>query len=102
QLEHEAAWCSTFSCLKTSQTGDSAGFQLPNSDKHTHLQINLAITGDSSSRLVYSVLQLNVLHTGCLIFQLATYSRYRSIFLYSKLLRRDSSNRMCSLLYESC
>ncbi|KAG5454841.1 hypothetical protein CSKR_203720, partial [Clonorchis sinensis] len=29
QLEHEAAWCSTFSCLKTSQTGDSAGFQLP-------------------------------------------------------------------------
>ncbi|KAG5441660.1 hypothetical protein CSKR_103201 [Clonorchis sinensis] len=28
QLEHEAAWCSTFSCLKTSQTGDSAGFQL--------------------------------------------------------------------------
>ncbi|KAG5454383.1 hypothetical protein CSKR_107236 [Clonorchis sinensis] len=27
QLEHEAAWCSTFSCLKTSQTGDSAGFQ---------------------------------------------------------------------------
>ncbi|KAG5441581.1 hypothetical protein CSKR_113167, partial [Clonorchis sinensis] len=33
QLEHEAAWCSTFSCLKTSQTGDSqtgdsAGFQI--------------------------------------------------------------------------
>ncbi|KAG5443162.1 hypothetical protein CSKR_108506, partial [Clonorchis sinensis] len=27
QLEHEAAWCSTFTCLKTSQTGDSAGFQ---------------------------------------------------------------------------
>ncbi|KAG5450846.1 hypothetical protein CSKR_110125 [Clonorchis sinensis] len=27
QLEHEAAWCSTFSCLKTSQTGDSAWFQ---------------------------------------------------------------------------
>ncbi|KAG5450060.1 hypothetical protein CSKR_113375, partial [Clonorchis sinensis] len=27
QLEHEAAWCSTFSCLETSKTGDSAGFQ---------------------------------------------------------------------------
>ncbi|KAG5444625.1 hypothetical protein CSKR_100729 [Clonorchis sinensis] len=27
QLEHEAAWCSTFSCLKSSQTRDSAGFQ---------------------------------------------------------------------------
>ncbi|KAG5453327.1 hypothetical protein CSKR_104398 [Clonorchis sinensis] len=28
QLEHEAAWFSTFSCLETSQTGDSAGFQV--------------------------------------------------------------------------
>ncbi|KER27715.1 hypothetical protein T265_05274 [Opisthorchis viverrini] len=27
RLEHEAAWCSRFSCLKTSQTRDSAGFQ---------------------------------------------------------------------------
>ncbi|KAG5453340.1 hypothetical protein CSKR_109354 [Clonorchis sinensis] len=27
QLEHEAAWCSTFSCLERSQTGDSAVFQ---------------------------------------------------------------------------
>ncbi|KAG5453509.1 hypothetical protein CSKR_112253 [Clonorchis sinensis] len=26
-LKHEAAWCSTFSCLETSQTRDSAGFQ---------------------------------------------------------------------------
>ncbi|KAG5454764.1 hypothetical protein CSKR_203704 [Clonorchis sinensis] len=26
QLKHEATWCSTFSCLKTSQTRDSAGF----------------------------------------------------------------------------
>ncbi|KAG5447218.1 hypothetical protein CSKR_113521 [Clonorchis sinensis] len=33
QLEHEAAWCSTFSCLKTSQTGDSAGFQVSLSQK---------------------------------------------------------------------
>ncbi|KER28307.1 hypothetical protein T265_13615, partial [Opisthorchis viverrini] len=27
RLKHEAAWCSTFSCLRTSQTRDSAGFQ---------------------------------------------------------------------------
>ncbi|KER33387.1 hypothetical protein T265_12612, partial [Opisthorchis viverrini] len=27
RLKHEAAWCSTFSCLETSQTRDSAGFQ---------------------------------------------------------------------------
>ncbi|KAG5447025.1 hypothetical protein CSKR_108875 [Clonorchis sinensis] len=33
QLEHEAAWCSTFSCLKTSQTEDSAGFQVSISQK---------------------------------------------------------------------
>ncbi|KAG5450054.1 hypothetical protein CSKR_103288 [Clonorchis sinensis] len=30
QLKHEAAWCSTFSCLKTSQKGDSAGIQSAN------------------------------------------------------------------------
>ncbi|KER33249.1 LOW QUALITY PROTEIN: hypothetical protein T265_12670 [Opisthorchis viverrini] len=28
RLRHEAAWCGTFSCLRTSQTRDSAGFQL--------------------------------------------------------------------------
>ncbi|GAA50945.1 hypothetical protein CLF_105293 [Clonorchis sinensis] len=28
-LRHEVAWCSTFSCLETSKTGDSAGFQHP-------------------------------------------------------------------------
>ncbi|KAG5449571.1 hypothetical protein CSKR_101562 [Clonorchis sinensis] len=33
QLEHEAAWCSTFSCLKSSQTRDSAGFQVSLSQK---------------------------------------------------------------------
>ncbi|KER29084.1 hypothetical protein T265_04179 [Opisthorchis viverrini] len=27
RLKHEAAWCSTFSCLETLQTRDSAGFQ---------------------------------------------------------------------------
>ncbi|KAG5447651.1 hypothetical protein CSKR_107817 [Clonorchis sinensis] len=27
QLKYEAAWCNTFSCLETSQTRDSAGFQ---------------------------------------------------------------------------
>ncbi|KAG5448286.1 hypothetical protein CSKR_110463, partial [Clonorchis sinensis] len=27
QLKHEAAWCSTFNCLETSNTGDSAGSQ---------------------------------------------------------------------------
>ncbi|KAG5445585.1 hypothetical protein CSKR_106904, partial [Clonorchis sinensis] len=33
QLEHEAAWCSTFSCLRTSKTGDPAGFQVSLSQK---------------------------------------------------------------------
>ncbi|KAG5445994.1 hypothetical protein CSKR_108121 [Clonorchis sinensis] len=28
QVKHEAAWCSTFSCPETSQTRDSAGFQV--------------------------------------------------------------------------
>ncbi|KAG5450406.1 hypothetical protein CSKR_107948 [Clonorchis sinensis] len=32
-MEHETAWCSIFSCLDTSQTRDSAGFQ------RTHLDI---------------------------------------------------------------
>ncbi|KER25215.1 hypothetical protein T265_14258, partial [Opisthorchis viverrini] len=27
RLKHEAAWCSTFSCLRTPQAKDSAGFQ---------------------------------------------------------------------------
>ncbi|KER27557.1 hypothetical protein T265_05444 [Opisthorchis viverrini] len=27
RLKHKATWCSTFSCLETSQTRDSAGFQ---------------------------------------------------------------------------
>ncbi|KER30634.1 hypothetical protein T265_02984 [Opisthorchis viverrini] len=32
RLQHEAAWCSTFSYLETSQTRDSAGFQVFRSD----------------------------------------------------------------------
>ncbi|KER26817.1 hypothetical protein T265_13932, partial [Opisthorchis viverrini] len=43
----------------------------------THLQINLVSTSDSTEPLVYDTPQLNVLHTGCLMFQLARYSRYR-------------------------
>ncbi|KER31599.1 hypothetical protein T265_02235 [Opisthorchis viverrini] len=31
RLKHEAAWCSTFRCLRASQTRDSAGFQLGDS-----------------------------------------------------------------------
>ncbi|KAG5452878.1 hypothetical protein CSKR_107423 [Clonorchis sinensis] len=39
QLEHEAALCSTFSCLKTPQTGDSAGLQLSLSQNQIYLQM---------------------------------------------------------------
>ncbi|KAG5450474.1 hypothetical protein CSKR_103768 [Clonorchis sinensis] len=49
-------------------------------DKYTHLQINLVFTEDSAESLVYDILQLNVLHKGCVVFQLVRYSRYRSIF----------------------
>ncbi|KAG5449329.1 hypothetical protein CSKR_100589 [Clonorchis sinensis] len=48
-------------------------------NKFTHLQIRLVFTGDSSESLVYGVFQMNVLHTGRLMFQLVRYSRYRSI-----------------------
>ncbi|KAG5450957.1 hypothetical protein CSKR_105287 [Clonorchis sinensis] len=41
QLDHEAAWCSTFSCLKTSQTGDSAGFQGVSSKNQIDLQMSV-------------------------------------------------------------
>ncbi|KAG5446469.1 hypothetical protein CSKR_105818 [Clonorchis sinensis] len=43
QLEHEAAWCSTFSCLETSQTGDSSGFQLSLSQNQIDLQMSVFI-----------------------------------------------------------
>ncbi|KER26380.1 hypothetical protein T265_06363 [Opisthorchis viverrini] len=39
-------------------------------EKYTHLQINLVSTGDSTESPVYDVLQLNLLHTGRLMFQL--------------------------------
>ncbi|KER34037.1 hypothetical protein T265_00222 [Opisthorchis viverrini] len=67
-----------FHCLEISQTRDSAGFQVL--EKYTNLQINLLFTRDSTESLVYDILQMNVLHTGRLMFQLARYSRYRSIF----------------------
>ncbi|KER33661.1 hypothetical protein T265_00547 [Opisthorchis viverrini] len=50
-------------------------------EKYTHLQINLVLTGDSIESLVYDVLQLNVLHTGYLMFQLAQYSGYRVVII---------------------
>ncbi|KER28095.1 hypothetical protein T265_05006 [Opisthorchis viverrini] len=51
-----------------------------NCHKYTHLQINLVFTRDPTESLVYDILQLKVLHTGRLMFQLARYLRYRSIF----------------------
>ncbi|KER24216.1 hypothetical protein T265_08062 [Opisthorchis viverrini] len=36
----------------------------------THLQIHLVFTRDSTESLVYDILQLNVLHTSRLMFQL--------------------------------
>ncbi|KAG5442301.1 hypothetical protein CSKR_109882 [Clonorchis sinensis] len=41
QLEHEAAWCSTFNGLKTSQTRDSAGFQVSLSQNQICLQVSV-------------------------------------------------------------
>ncbi|KAG5452382.1 hypothetical protein CSKR_100807 [Clonorchis sinensis] len=55
-------------------------------EKYTHLQINLVFTGDSRESLVYDVLQLNVLHTGHLMFQLIRYSKYRE---YQKFTQAD-------------
>ncbi|KER26068.1 hypothetical protein T265_14073, partial [Opisthorchis viverrini] len=48
-------------------------------EKYTHLQINLVFTRDSAESLVYDILQLNVLHTGRLMFQLSRHSRYRKV-----------------------
>ncbi|KER33097.1 hypothetical protein T265_12687, partial [Opisthorchis viverrini] len=39
-------------------------------DKYSHLQINPVFMGDTSESIVYDVLQLNVLHTVHLMFQL--------------------------------
>ncbi|KER29035.1 hypothetical protein T265_04224 [Opisthorchis viverrini] len=41
RLKHEAAWCSTFSCLRTSQTRDSAGFQVSLSKNQITLQMSV-------------------------------------------------------------
>ncbi|KAG5454734.1 hypothetical protein CSKR_113146 [Clonorchis sinensis] len=41
QLEHEAVRCSTFSCLETSQTGDSPGFQLSLSQSQIDLKMSV-------------------------------------------------------------
>ncbi|KAG5451720.1 hypothetical protein CSKR_102894 [Clonorchis sinensis] len=41
QLKHEAAWCSTFSCLETSQTRDSAEFQVSLSQNQICLQMSV-------------------------------------------------------------
>ncbi|KAG5452604.1 hypothetical protein CSKR_100455 [Clonorchis sinensis] len=48
QLEHEAAWCSTFSCLETSQTRDSAGFQVSLSQNQICLQMCVFIDHKTS------------------------------------------------------
>ncbi|KER27411.1 hypothetical protein T265_05518 [Opisthorchis viverrini] len=41
RLKHEAVWCSTFSCLRTSQTRDSAGFQVILSQNQISLQMSV-------------------------------------------------------------
>ncbi|KER24693.1 LOW QUALITY PROTEIN: hypothetical protein T265_14357, partial [Opisthorchis viverrini] len=38
RLKHEAAWCTTFSCLETSQTSDSVGLQVSLSQNQIRLQ----------------------------------------------------------------
>ncbi|KER29262.1 hypothetical protein T265_04105 [Opisthorchis viverrini] len=80
-MKHEAAWCSTFSGQKTSQTRELAGFELSlakkqicsptflpakqlDSNKYTRVHINLVFTGDSAESLVYGILQLDVLNKG--------------------------------------
>ncbi|KER22966.1 LOW QUALITY PROTEIN: hypothetical protein T265_14741 [Opisthorchis viverrini] len=59
-------------------TGLQKPFQL--FEKYTHMQINSAFARDSTKSLVYDILQLNAMHTGRLMIQLARYSRYRSTF----------------------
>ncbi|KER28511.1 hypothetical protein T265_13559, partial [Opisthorchis viverrini] len=60
-------------------------------DKHTNLQINLVFTRDSTESLVCDILQLNMLHTGRLMFQLARYSRYRNFARVENVTRSDLS-----------
>ncbi|KER26747.1 hypothetical protein T265_13934, partial [Opisthorchis viverrini] len=75
---------SILGALSRPQSTQSKAFQYL--DKHTHLQINFVFTTDSTESLIYDILQLNVLHTGRLVFQLERYLRYRSIFSLRKLL----------------
>ncbi|KAG5454526.1 hypothetical protein CSKR_104880 [Clonorchis sinensis] len=51
QLEHETAWCSIFSCLETSQTEDSAVFQVSLSQNQLDLQ-NIRLTETRGLRLL--------------------------------------------------
>ncbi|KER21648.1 hypothetical protein T265_10070 [Opisthorchis viverrini] len=80
--------CGTPDSNEISGNNDARGEEERKMDveKYTHSQITLIFTRDSTESLVYDVLQLNVLHTGRLIFQLVRYSRYRSIFSRRKLL----------------
>ncbi|KER32246.1 hypothetical protein T265_12827, partial [Opisthorchis viverrini] len=59
--------------------------------EYTHLQINLGFTRDSTESLVYDILQLNVLHTGRLVFQLARYSSFQQPWHLSVRLRESST-----------
>ncbi|KER27169.1 hypothetical protein T265_05705 [Opisthorchis viverrini] len=43
RLKHEAAWCSTFICLETVQTRDSAGFLVSLSENQMSLQMSYAV-----------------------------------------------------------
>ncbi|KAG5454301.1 hypothetical protein CSKR_113992, partial [Clonorchis sinensis] len=51
--------------------------EIGNIKKHTHLPFTLAFTRGSTESPFYDILQMNVLHTGRLMFQLVQYSRYR-------------------------
>ncbi|KAG5453607.1 hypothetical protein CSKR_109559 [Clonorchis sinensis] len=71
RLKHEAAWCSTFSCLKTSQTGDPAGFEFTKSVYHSSRNTLICksswfcegLTSKPAGSPVCDVFrQLNVLH----------------------------------------
>ncbi|KER27495.1 hypothetical protein T265_13779, partial [Opisthorchis viverrini] len=53
-------WKRLYQHLCDVSVNNSHGFE-----KYTHLQINLVFKKDSTESLVYDILQLNVLHTGC-------------------------------------
>ncbi|KAG5442496.1 hypothetical protein CSKR_113256, partial [Clonorchis sinensis] len=54
QLKHEAAWCSTFSRLETSQARDSAGFQMNLSQNQICLKMSVPKTRCLPRLLVHS------------------------------------------------